>query len=102
LEAAYQLDTNDAEFVDVMHTSSVASLNPIGHVDFYPNGGIQQPGCPDPDTGNYVINYEFKKHILIFCEKVAVITVESCIFLRNQSIRKLDSGQCSADPIPNF
>lgn len=37
-----------AEFVDVIHTTSgtIGIQDPMGHVDFYPNGGdIPQPGC---------------------------------------------------------
>ncbi|XP_042674679.1 pancreatic triacylglycerol lipase-like [Centrocercus urophasianus] len=48
-----RLDTTDAEFVDVIHTDT-APLIPnlglgmaeaIGHLDFYPNGGVEMPGC---------------------------------------------------------
>lgn len=44
-----RLDPNDAEIVDIIHTSmQVLSLaHPVGNVDFYPNGGRAQPGCPD-------------------------------------------------------
>ena len=48
-----RLDPSDADFVDVIHTddSSILSLGlgaaqAMGHVDFYPNGGYNQPGCP--------------------------------------------------------
>lgn len=47
-----RLDVTDALFVDVMHTNSASLLDgglsfpvSIGHVDFWPNGGIVQPGC---------------------------------------------------------
>uniref|UniRef100_A0A0P6G748 Pancreatic triacylglycerol lipase n=1 Tax=Daphnia magna TaxID=35525 RepID=A0A0P6G748_9CRUS len=47
-----RLDTTDARFVDVMHTNSAKIVGgglsfpvPIGHVDFWPNGGVSQPGC---------------------------------------------------------
>jgi hypothetical protein len=47
-----RLDTTDAEFVDIIHTNGgtlihdqQGFLSPIGHVDFYPNGGQFQPGC---------------------------------------------------------
>ena len=42
----------DADFVDIMHTNSglifdgeLSFPEPLGHADFYPNGGSHQPGC---------------------------------------------------------
>lgn len=43
-----KLDASDAEFVDVIHTDAgiFGYPKPIGHADFWPNGGISpQPGC---------------------------------------------------------
>ncbi|XP_069468005.1 pancreatic triacylglycerol lipase-like [Ambystoma mexicanum] len=48
-----RLDIADAAFVDVIHTDSLplvpylglGSSHAIGHLDFYPNGGEQMPGC---------------------------------------------------------
>jgi len=47
-----RLDPSDADFIDVIHTNGrileklgLGLPDPIGHVDFYPNGGAKQPGC---------------------------------------------------------
>ncbi|XP_055615910.1 pancreatic lipase-related protein 2 [Toxorhynchites rutilus septentrionalis] len=48
-----RLDTTDAKFVDIIHSDATPMMpkiglglyEPIGHVDFYPNGGFNQPGC---------------------------------------------------------
>ncbi|KAJ1519468.1 hypothetical protein ONE63_004754 [Megalurothrips usitatus] len=43
-----RLDKSDAGFVDVIHTCAgyLGYWDPIGHADFYPNGGTYvQPGC---------------------------------------------------------
>ncbi|XP_047035736.1 phospholipase A1-like [Helicoverpa zea] len=47
LEVALRLSKEDAEFVDVIHTDAgVYGLDEeIGHVDFYPNSGSEQPNC---------------------------------------------------------
>ena len=48
-----RLDQSDAQFVDVIHTDGqthiqlgLGLLQPLGHADFYPNGGLEQPSCP--------------------------------------------------------
>ncbi|CAG2119107.1 unnamed protein product, partial [Medioppia subpectinata] len=49
-----RLTKSDALFVDVIHTETVrrgafqwgtGMAKSIGHIDFYPNGGLDQPGC---------------------------------------------------------
>ncbi|KAK9507400.1 hypothetical protein O3M35_007263 [Rhynocoris fuscipes] len=43
-----RISTESAKFVDIMHTDggSAGFFHPLGHVDFYPNGGTAiQPGC---------------------------------------------------------
>lgn len=47
-----RLDPGDARFVDVIHSNGdsflrggLGSFQPMGHLDFYPNGGRVQVGC---------------------------------------------------------
>uniref|UniRef100_A0A2H1VX22 SFRICE_025738 n=1 Tax=Spodoptera frugiperda TaxID=7108 RepID=A0A2H1VX22_SPOFR len=45
-----RLRSTDATYVEVIHTDTFGALSngigdPIGHVNFYPNGGKNQPGC---------------------------------------------------------
>lgn len=44
---AHRLDKTDAKFVQVIHTScgKLGMRSQIGHADYYPNGGEDQPGC---------------------------------------------------------
>ncbi|KAI1305822.1 Endothelial lipase [Halotydeus destructor] len=57
VQKAY-LNSDDADFVDIIHTSAILSNDgqdtrndrigmsiAVGHVDFYPNGGVRQPKC---------------------------------------------------------
>lgn len=52
-----RLNSNDADFVDVIHTDIFYSgyVAPIGHVDFYPNDGKHQPGCPPKHVDSKLI-----------------------------------------------
>ena len=47
-----RLDSTDAQFVDALHTDSeqlktlgFGISQKSGHIDFWPNNGLQQPGC---------------------------------------------------------
>lgn len=42
-----RLDENDAQFVDIIHTTVLlGQYKQIGNIDFYPNGAEKlQPGC---------------------------------------------------------
>nr|XP_003934365.2 lipase member I isoform X4 [Saimiri boliviensis boliviensis] len=50
-----RLDYTDAKFVDVIHSDSngLGIQEPLGHIDFYPNGGNKQPGCPKSIFSDY-------------------------------------------------
>jgi len=55
---AVRLDQTDAKYVDVIHTASrfVASHEVVGHIDFFPNGGYDQPGCNKTGTLSSLIS----------------------------------------------
>jgi len=46
-DPAVRLDPTDAQFVDVIHTDADrwGTFQASGHIDFYPNGGLDQVGC---------------------------------------------------------
>ncbi|XP_011332428.1 uncharacterized protein LOC105276481 isoform X2 [Ooceraea biroi] len=47
VDKSEKLDASDAEFVDVLHTNAFiqGQFEASGHIDFYVNGGVNQPGC---------------------------------------------------------
>lgn len=51
-----KLDASDARFVDVIHTNALiqGKIERCGHVDFYMNGGIIQPGCSRGGSSEYM------------------------------------------------
>lgn len=64
-----RIDKTDAEFVQIVHTNSgmiwdgcLSIKKSLGHVDFYPAGGVHQPGCVEnciiPDIMCYNISIE--------------------------------------------
>ncbi|EDK98267.1 lipase member I precursor [Mus musculus] len=59
----------DAKFVDVIHTDikSLGIGEPSGHIDFYPNGGKHQPGCPTSIfSGTNFIKCDHQRAIYLF------------------------------------
>ena len=70
------LNKNDAKFVDIIHTDGARFLTeglgifkPIGHVDYFPNGGFDQPGC------NHVRGAVLVSHLGMFFQHQEMIAM---------------------------
>ncbi|VVC40272.1 Triacylglycerol lipase family,Lipase/vitellogenin,Alpha/Beta hydrolase fold [Cinara cedri] len=79
------LDKESADFVDIIHTNCgfFGQLMPAGSVDFYANGGINQPGCPnnthDWKTCSHNRAYEyFAESILYKLNETAFFANKHC------------------------
>ncbi|KAL3869623.1 hypothetical protein ACJMK2_042288 [Sinanodonta woodiana] len=92
LDPVVRLDPNDAEFVDVIHTNGhgFGMKSSVGHVDFYVNGGQNQPGCENKYLTMFseIIHHQFgvlEKSIACSHTRVYALFTESinskCQFL---------------------
>lgn len=67
-----RLQKDDALFVDVYHTDGASLLipcgiyQPVGHIDFYPNNGTDQPYCHKGNGGTTLFNKELCDHMLAY------------------------------------
>ncbi|CAC5361735.1 PNLIP [Mytilus coruscus] len=57
-----RLDQTDGTFVDAIYsdgspliTLGFGMMQPVGHVDYYPNGGNNQPGCDKDPITNFLV-----------------------------------------------
>ncbi|XP_078477936.1 lipase member H, partial [Lampetra planeri] len=68
-----RLDATDAQFVDVLHTDidALGYREPLGHIDFYANGGTDQPGCPKTIfSGGAYFKCDHQRSVLLLCESL--------------------------------
>jgi len=108
-----RLDKSDADYVDVIHSNGdsliiggLGAWEPIGHVDFYPNGGRAQRGCQNLLIGglyDFIYSYSTKNESYrylcnhrraykLFTDSISPkckFTAFPC-----DSYEKFESGQC--------
>ncbi|KAI8774315.1 Pancreatic lipase- protein 2 [Biomphalaria glabrata] len=116
---AVRLDPTDASFVDVIHTDAepydtvrgYGMIEPVGHVDFYPNGGRAQPGCQEETSvlgfmedvvSNGITDAEFhvscshERSTELFTASIRQTTFGSCQFTSYpcSSAERFWQGEC--------
>lgn len=91
-----RLDPGDAQFVDVIHsdTDALGYKEPLGNIDFYPNGGLDQPGCPQTIFGGMAEYFkcDHQRSVYLYLsslKKNCNITAYPC-----DSYRSYRNGQC--------
>ncbi|KAG8008572.1 Lipase member H [Nibea albiflora] len=68
-----RLDPTDAQFVDVLHTDmdTLGFREPLGHIDFYANGGADQPGCPNTIlSGGAYFKCDHQRSVFLYLDTV--------------------------------
>ncbi|NXG59759.1 LIPH Lipase, partial [Hemiprocne comata] len=92
-----RLDPTDAQFVDVIHsdTDGLGYQEALGHIDFYPNGGTDQPGCPlTIFAGLQYFKCDHQRSVLLFMSSLKQscnITAYPC-----DSYRTYRNGKCTS------
>ncbi|XP_078038270.1 uncharacterized protein LOC144470691 [Augochlora pura] len=86
-----RVSRGDANYVEVMHTDAgfYGYVEPIGDIDFYPNGGSQQPGC----VSNVCSHLRAFKYFAESLNSKAGFVAYKC-----ESYSKFQDGVCSSNP----
>ncbi|KAJ8979137.1 hypothetical protein NQ317_016755 [Molorchus minor] len=88
-----RLDPSDAQMVQVIHTCSgwLGFQAPIGHTDYYPNGGTFQPGC-GWDVAGFCAH---SRSYIYFAESVA--PPEGALFVAREcsTYNAYENGKCN-------
>lgn len=69
----HRLDPTDAQFVDVLHTDidALGFREALGHIDFYANGGTDQPGCPPTIfSGGAYFKCDHQRSVFLYMESI--------------------------------
>lgn len=67
-----RLDSSDAQFVDALHTDIdlLGFREPLGHIDFYANGGADQPGCPKTIFSGQYFRCDHRRSVWLFIDSI--------------------------------
>lgn len=59
-----KVDQSDAEFVEIVHSNALGKgkLEALGHIDFFPNGGMSQPGCKATTKTSTFLLLQLRSH----------------------------------------
>jgi len=99
-----RLDPTDADLVDVWHTDGktilihgFGTIQRMGHIDFFPNGGFHQPGCGKLDID--VVQYFACSHYRAVRYYIESIN-NACPYYAYpcESWKKFDQDQCTKCP----
>ncbi|XP_054569781.1 lipase member H isoform X4 [Eptesicus fuscus] len=96
-----RLDPSDAQFVDVIHSDidALGYKEPLGNIDFYPNGGLDQPGCPKTIFGGMqYFKCDHQKSVYLYLASLrenCTVTAYPC-----DSYRDYRNGKCVSCGIP--
>nr|XP_010591288.1 lipase member H [Loxodonta africana] len=92
-----RLDPSDAQFVDVIHSDidALGYREPLGNIDFYPNGGLDQPGCPQTIfAGIQYFKCDHQRSMYLYLSSLSencTITTYPC-----DSYRDYRDGKCAS------
>nr|XP_006123764.1 lipase member H isoform X1 [Pelodiscus sinensis] len=92
-----RLDPTDAQFVDVIHSDidALGYREALGHIDFYANGGTDQPGCPQTIfSGSQYFKCDHQRSVFLYLaslRKSCNITAYPC-----DTYRDYRNGKCAS------
>lgn len=90
-----RLDPSDAQFVEALHTDmdALGYRNLLGHIDYYANGGADQPGCPKTIlSGSEYFKCDHQRSVFLYMSSVngsCPITAYPC-----ESYTDFQDGKC--------